>query len=87
MKTVLLASIIGFLCVNVAMAASVTNMDSGDIVLTIAENGNKVQITVASGSTEDICPSGCFITTPNGDRLALTGSETVEISGGSANVK
>ena len=87
MKKVLRASVIGFFGVSVAMAASVTNKDSGDIVLTIAENGSKVEMTVASGATEDICPSGCFITTPNGDRLALTGNETVEISGGSANVK
>ena len=87
MKTVLLASVIAIFSTSVAMAASVTNKDSGDIVLTIAENGNKVEMTVASGATEEICPSGCFITTPNGDRLALTGNETVEISGGSANVK
>jgi hypothetical protein len=87
MKTVLIASALGFLSAGLCHAASITNKDSADIVLTVAENGNKVQITVASGSTEDVCPSGCFITMPNGDRLALTGGESVEISGGSANVK
>jgi hypothetical protein len=87
MKTVLIASALGFLSAGFCHAASITNKDSGDVVLTVAENGNKVQITVASGSTEDVCPAGCFITTPNGDRLALTGGESVEISGGSATIK
>lgn len=87
MKTVLLVSLASLLSIGSAFAATVTNKDSSDIVLTIAENGNKVEMTVASGSTEEICPEGCFITMPNGDRLALTGNETVEISGGSANVK
>ena len=57
------------------------------MVVTIVENGNRTELPLGAGETESVCPSGCFVTLPNGDRVALNGDETVEISGGSASVK
>jgi hypothetical protein len=70
-----------------AVAASVTNKDADVQVLVIVEDGSRVEVAVEPGSTETICSSGCFVTLPNGDRIALTGGETVELEGGSASVK
>lgn len=70
-----------------ALAASITNKDGDSVVVTIVENGNRTELPLGAGETESVCPSGCFVTLPNGDRVALNGDETVEISGGSASVK
>ncbi|MDF1635138.1 hypothetical protein [Mycoplana sp. MJR14] len=70
-----------------AFAASITNKDGDSVVVTIVENGNRTELPLGAGETESVCPSGCFVTLPNGDRVALNGDETVEISGGSASVK
>ena len=69
-----------------AMAASVTNKDADTQVLVI-EDGSRVEVALEPGATETICPSGCFVTLPNGDRIALNGAENVEIEGGEASVK
>jgi hypothetical protein len=53
----------------------------------VTEGGSQSEVAVASGQTADICPNGCFITLPNGDRQALTGSEIIEISGGRATIR
>jgi hypothetical protein len=55
--------------------------------LIVTEGGNKSELALAGGETVDFCPSGCFVTMPNGDIEALTGSETVEISGGVGRIK
>ena len=70
-----------------AVAASVTNKDADTQVLVIVEDGSRVEVALEPGSTETICPSGCFVTLPNGDRIALNGGEDVEIEGGAASVK
>ena len=70
-----------------AVAASVTNKDADTQVLVIVEDGSRVEVALEPGTTETICPSGCFVTLPNGDRIALNGGESVEIVGGSASVK
>ena len=70
-----------------AFAASITNKDGDSVVVTIVENGKRTELALGAGATESVCPSGCFVTLPNGDRVALNGDETVEISGGSAVVK
>lgn len=70
-----------------AQAASVTNKDEAAVVLTVTEGGNRVEIVVDAGASERLCPSGCFITTPDGDRIGLSGDETIEIVKGSAVVK
>ena len=70
-----------------AMAASVTNKDADTQVLVIVEGGSRMEIAVEPGATQTICPAGCFVTLPNGDRIALNGGEEVEIEGGAASVK
>ena len=70
-----------------AIAADITNGDKKPVVIDVVENGNRSKLPLPAGATESICPSGCFITVPNGDRIGLSGAETVEISGGAAIVK
>jgi hypothetical protein len=72
---------------NAAHAASAVNLDSEPRTLIVTENGNKSELPIAAGETVEFCSSGCFVTMPNGDREALTGSETVEISGGVGKIK
>ena len=52
--------------------------------MVVTENGEQSEVGVKPGQTVDICPGGCFVNMPNGDREALTGTETIEISGGKA---
>ncbi|SSC73185.1 unnamed protein product [Ciceribacter sp. T2.26MG-112.2] len=70
-----------------ALAASVTNSGTASIVLQVVEDGNRSEVAIDAGASETICPSGCFVTLPNGDRLGLEGGESVEIKDGSATVK
>ncbi|MGV8936696.1 MAG: hypothetical protein ACOH2J_06205 [Allorhizobium sp.] len=70
-----------------AYAASVTNKGDTAIVLTIVEGGNRMDVALDAGASDTICPAGCFVTLPNGDRLGLEGGETVEIQNGNATVK
>ena len=55
--------------------------------LVVTEGGSKTDLALAAGETVEFCANGCFVTLPNGDLEALTGSETVEISGGVARIK
>lgn len=70
-----------------AQAASAVNLDSEPRTLIVTEGGSKSELAIGGNETVDFCPSGCFVTMPNGDIEALTGSETIEISGGVARVK
>lgn len=70
-----------------ALAASATNLDPEPHTLIVTEGGNQSELAVAAGETVEFCPSGCFVTLPNGDREALTGAEIIEISGGVAKFK
>jgi plastocyanin len=70
-----------------ANAASVINRDADAQILMVTEGADKAELTVGPGETVEFCGGGCFVTMPNGDRQALTGSETVEISGGVAKIK
>lgn len=63
----------------VAAAATVTNRDDTTHVLTVSEGGNQVELSIGPGESIEICPDGCFVTLPNGDREVLTGTETLEI--------
>lgn len=67
-----------------ALAASVTNKDADVQVLVVTEDGSKREVAIEAGARVDICPAGCFITLPSGDRETLSGSETLDIVGGSA---
>ncbi len=72
---------------SIASAASVVNRDADAQTLMVTEGADKAELTVGPGETIEFCAGGCFVTMPNGDRQALTGSETVEISGGAAKIK
>ncbi|EFM57233.1 hypothetical protein [Brucella inopinata] len=70
-----------------AYAAKLSNNDSGPQTIVVTEGASKREMIVAAGETVDFCPSGCFVTFPNGDRAALIGNETISINGGKATVK
>lgn len=72
---------------NTAFGASAVNKDTEPRTLIVTEGGNKSELALAAGETVEFCANGCFVTMPNGDREALTGSETIEISGGVARIK
>lgn len=72
---------------GVTSAASIVNRDAETQTVIVTEGGSQSEVAVASGQTAEICPDGCFITLPNGDRQALTGSEVIEISGGKATIR
>lgn len=65
-----------------AVAASVLNSDSTAQILVVTEGSSKQQVTIPPGEKVTICPSGCFVTFPNGDRAALTGNEAITILNG-----
>lgn len=69
------------------MAASVTNKDADAQVIVVVEGGRRAEIAIEAGATESICPRGCFITLPSGDRIGLNGDEDVDIQNGSATVR
>ena len=70
-----------------AQAASVTNKDADPVTIVVTEGSDKSELTVGPGESQEFCSAGCFVTMPNGDRVALTGSETVEIAGGAGTIK
>ncbi|MDK1386242.1 hypothetical protein QN224_12570 [Sinorhizobium sp. 8-89] len=87
MKTILIALLSGILVTGAASAATVTNKDGETAVLVVVEGESRMEVAVGSGATEMICPSGCFVTAPSGDRIGLQGDETIEIVNGSVVVK
>lgn len=87
MKKLLIATFVSICAAGGASAASVTNTGDAAVVLVVVEGGNRMEVALDPGATEAICPGGCFVTLPNGDRLPLTGDENVEINNGSALVK
>lgn len=72
---------------NTAFGASAVNLDQEPRTLIVTEGGTKSELALAAGETAEFCTGGCFVTLPNGDREALTGTETIEISGGVARIK
>lgn len=83
MRTLVALAIAAFIA-SPAVAANVTNADGDAHVLIVTEDGEQSEVGLNPGQTVDICPNGCFVNMPNGDREALTGSESIEISGGKA---
>ncbi|QDZ03485.1 hypothetical protein FQ775_22755 [Nitratireductor mangrovi] len=70
-----------------AFAASIVNRDSEPRTIIVTEGGSQSELALGAGETVQFCPSGCFVTMPNGDREALTGNETIEISGGRGRIR
>jgi hypothetical protein len=87
MTKTIAAALVLILSTGAAFAASAVNLDSETQTIVVTEGGSRQQIDIAPGETVDFCSNGCFVTLPNGDREALTGGETVEISGGTAKIK
>jgi opacity protein-like surface antigen len=87
MKKTILAALALSLVAAPAFAATVVNNDSEVRTLIVTEGSSKSELAVGAGESVDFCPSGCFVTMPNGDREALTGSETIEIKGGQARIR
>ncbi len=86
MKSLLVAAAI-LTASGSAFAASAVNLDNEPRTLIVTEGGSKQELAIAPGETVEFCSGGCFVTLPNGDREALTGVETIEISGGAARIK
>lgn len=63
----------------VASAATVTNRDDEAHTLVVTEGSEQVELSIGPGESIEICPTGCFVTMPNGDREVLTGTERLEI--------
>lgn len=63
----------------IASAATVTNRDDEAHTLIVSEGGEQVELSIGPGESIEICPAGCFVTMPNGDREVLTGTERLEI--------
>lgn len=87
MKKFLIAVAVLAGAANAAHSASAVNRDSEPRTLVVTEGGDKTELSLAGGETVEFCSGGCFVTMPNGDREVLTGSETIEISGGVARIK
>lgn len=87
MKNFVVAAVCLLVVGNGAHAASAVNLDSEPRTLIVTEGGSKSELALAAGETVEFCSGGCFVTMPNGDREALTGNETIEISGGVARIK
>jgi hypothetical protein len=84
MKAAVGAFILVFLAAVPVPAATVTNKDAETAVLVVVEGESRMEIAIDAGGSESICPNGCFLTTPSGDRIGLQGDENVEIINGSA---
>lgn len=82
MKTIVLAASLFSMASGASLAASLVNRDAEPHRLLVTEGGSQSELVVGPGETVEFCAEGCFVTMPNGDREVLTGSETVEISGG-----
>ncbi len=87
MKTVLIAIAVTLATASGTFAATVVNKDAEPQVLMITEDGSQSEIVVEAGGTAEICPGGCFLTMPSGDRETLSGSETIDIVNGAAVIR
>jgi hypothetical protein len=87
MKNNVVAALALLVMSNAAHAATAVNLDPEPRTLIVTENGSKSELAIAAGETVEFCSGGCFVTMPNGDREALTGTEKIEISGGVGKIK
>ncbi|SFQ11075.1 hypothetical protein SAMN05216176_101391 [Nitratireductor indicus] len=87
MKKFILAAAALLMAGGAAIAASAVNRDSEPRTLVVTEGGSQSELIVGPGETVEFCSSGCFVTMPNGDREVLTGSERIEISGGTGRIR
>ena len=83
-KTIALAAAFLAGAVATSQAATIKNNDADAATVVVTEDGVKSELVVGAGETATFCAAGCFVTMPNGDRAALSGSEVIEIVGGAA---
>lgn len=65
-----------------AFAATVINNDAEAQTLFVTEGASKQKVLIQPGERISFCPSGCYVTFPNGDRDVLVGNETIIIVNG-----
>jgi hypothetical protein len=82
-----LALLVALAGIGSAQAATLMNSGSDAVVVQVADADGRFDVSLDPGASEEVCPSGCFVTLPNGDRIGLGGSETVDIRDGSATVQ
>lgn len=70
-----------------AIASTVTNSDVTAQTIIVIEGADRQELVIEPSDTISFCPSGCFVTMPNGDRQVLNGGEALTISGGKAKIK
>lgn len=75
------------LSATTAISATITNNDAESASVAVTEAGNRYDVVIPAGASEQVCASNCFVTFPNGDRIALDGTENIEIVKGSAVMK
>lgn len=63
-------------------AATVINNDAEAQTLIVTEGASKQKVLIQPGEKISFCPSGCYVTFPNGDRDVLAGNETIVIVNG-----
>lgn len=68
-------------------AATIKNTDQKTQSLVVAEGSGRRDVSLKADQTVDICPKGCFVTFPNGDRFAIKAGDAMEINGGRASFK
>lgn len=72
---------------NDAHAATIKNTDQKSQSLVVTEAGSRRDVLLKADQTVDLCPKGCFVTFPNGDRFAIKASDTIEINGNRASFR
>lgn len=87
MKTISAAMIAFLAAAGAANSATLVNKGDAPVTVIVTEDGQKNEVTAGPAETVQFCVAGCFITLPNGDRQALGGTETVEISGADVLIK
>jgi hypothetical protein len=87
MTTKLAAALVFSLAAMSAEAATLINKGDAPVTIVVTEDGQKNEVTAGPAETVQFCMAGCFVTMPNGDRQALAGPETVEISGSDVLIK
>lgn len=76
---ILLFSTIGVLLPTSAGAATIENSDGEQVVVIIAEGDSRTQVVLGAGASQTVCPNGCFVTLPSGDRVVLEGKDSMQI--------
>lgn len=82
-----LAFLVAISAAGAVAAATLTNSGSSTVTVQVADSGGRFDVSLEPGASEDVCPSGCFVTLPNGDRIGLGGQEKLDIKDGSASVE